>query len=92
MQTKIMPLFRRRVIYLFMIKYIFLNQVVKCEDINSNQGRFLYQKMYSCPGTEKNVFCKYVIGKKMCDTTIGRICDKSCGFCSRGKKYIPKNH
>ena len=81
-----MPLFGCSVIYLFMMKYIFFNQIVKCEDINSNQDRFLYQKIYSCPGTEENLFCKHVIGKKMCDTIVGKICDKSCRFCGTGKQ------
>ena len=31
------------------------------EDMNLNQDRFLYQKMYLCPGTEQNLFCKHVI-------------------------------
>lgn len=93
MQNKVMSSIDCRFIYLFMIKYLILNHVVKCdqyEDINLNQDTFLFQKFYSCPSTEENPFCMHVIGNKMCDTTIGKICDRSCGFCARGKKKILK--
>ena len=62
--------------------------MIKCEYRYSNQNRLFYQRIYLCPGTEKNVFCKLVVGRNMCDIPSGKKCDKTCGFCETGIKQF----